>query len=350
MRYWNVPIVGLVATALVSALAPTTPAEQSPRLTALHERFLTHLDTLDDAPDEVVAELRAAWESGETSGSSADRVDGALERLYPEFAAGRRALEASRADEAARALEPLIAANDPFLAANALYYTALAHWQAERADSATALLMGHSRLWLELDALTAHAPELHLMRSFGDARAGHYHAAATALRELLTRYTDADEGFRARVGSLLQRIVGRGLDRLDEAATRMSSAAERLTRGDTGEATRAEQTRVLTVLDELIAQAEQQMTPPQSKPKPTPAPSPQEGQSKPEQAAKESTERTGPGQTAELGDAPQAQPGAAWGKLPPAERERVLQAIGERHPSRYRQLVEQYYRALAEEP
>ena len=31
------------------------------------------------------------------------------------------------------------------------------------------------------------------------------------------------------------------------------------------------------------------------------------------------------------------------------ERERILQSIKERFPSRYRQLVEQYYRSLAEQ-
>ena len=38
-----------------------------------------------------------------------------------------------------------------------------------------------------------------------------------------------------------------------------------------------------------------------------------------------------------------------WGQLPPAQRERILDSLRDRFPSRYRQLVEQYYRSLAEE-
>ena len=45
-----------------------------------------------------------------------------------------------------------------------------------------------------------------------------------------------------------------------------------------------------------------------------------------------------------------ANPGEMWGSMPPAERERILQALRESFPSRYRQLVEQYYEELAKKP
>jgi hypothetical protein len=36
--------------------------------------------------------------------------------------------------------------------------------------------------------------------------------------------------------------------------------------------------------------------------------------------------------------------------MPPADRERILQALRESFPNRYRQLVEQYYEQLAKKP
>lgn len=39
-------------------------------------------------------------------------------------------------------------------------------------------------------------------------------------------------------------------------------------------------------------------------------------------------------------------PGEAWGGMPPAERDRILQAIKKTFPSRYRDLVEQYFKQL----
>jgi predicted Fe-S protein YdhL (DUF1289 family) len=44
-----------------------------------------------------------------------------------------------------------------------------------------------------------------------------------------------------------------------------------------------------------------------------------------------------------------ARPGEEWGKMRPEERERVMQALRQSFPSRYRQLVEQYYRELAKQ-
>lgn len=40
-------------------------------------------------------------------------------------------------------------------------------------------------------------------------------------------------------------------------------------------------------------------------------------------------------------------PGEAWGSMPPAERDRILQAVTKNFPSRYRDLVEQYFKQLS---
>lgn len=42
----------------------------------------------------------------------------------------------------------------------------------------------------------------------------------------------------------------------------------------------------------------------------------------------------------------QARPGEAWGAMPLVERDRILQAIKKSFPSRYRDLVEQYFRQM----
>ena len=38
-----------------------------------------------------------------------------------------------------------------------------------------------------------------------------------------------------------------------------------------------------------------------------------------------------------------------WGRMPPKERERILQSMQEQFPNRYRELLEQYYEHLAKE-
>ena len=38
---------------------------------------------------------------------------------------------------------------------------------------------------------------------------------------------------------------------------------------------------------------------------------------------------------------------SGWGDLPPKEREQALQQIGREFPAHYREVIEQYFRALA---
>ena len=58
----------------------------------------------------------------------------------------------------------------------------------------------------------------------------------------------------------------------------------------------------------------------------------------------------GQAQRGELGERRKANPAEVWGTMPPAQRKRVLQALKDNFPARYRQLVEQYYEELAKKP
>ena len=108
------------------------------------------------------------------------------------------------------------------------------------------------------------------------------------------------------------------------------------------------QQRILTLLDDAIAAAEQQEHGATQR---TESPSDTPGQTSglPTDPADVSAERRGTGTVGPLGTMPGASPADAWGQLPPAERERILQGLRARYPARYGELVEQYYRALAEE-
>ncbi len=65
--------------------------------------------------------------------------------------------------------------------------------------------------------------------------------------------------------------------------------------------------------------------------------------------AAQSTTPAGEATTGQLHDAPRAAPGDVWGQMKPQERARILQVLQENFPSRYRELVEQYYSHLAKE-
>jgi hypothetical protein len=67
----------------------------------------------------------------------------------------------------------------------------------------------------------------------------------------------------------------------------------------------------------------------------------------PDRPAEESTVRMGPGGSGPLHDANRQ--GRDWAQLPPHKREQILQSMTEGFPPHYQQLLERYYRRLAEE-
>jgi hypothetical protein len=67
----------------------------------------------------------------------------------------------------------------------------------------------------------------------------------------------------------------------------------------------------------------------------------------PDKPADESTIRVGPGGSGPLHDANRN--GRGWGQLPAHKREQILQSMNEGFPPHYQQLLERYYRRLAEE-
>ena len=161
-------------------------------------------------------------------------------------------------------------------------------------------------------------------------------------------FPDAVEPVRVGARQLRLELERRQHGTLEEAAAVMGYSAARLRVTDTSPRVRERQDQVITLLDQLIREAEELEKRRQqgggagrsARGDPGRPRSPAEQSQLPGAA---------PGRIGAQHAAPPADPGEMWGRLPPAERERILQSLRDRFPSRYRQLVEQYYRSLAEE-
>ena len=164
---------------------------------------------------------------------------------------------------------------------------------------------------------------------------------------------------------LLRRATGRGDgDFMDGIMRLMADAREQLDREfDPGKQTQALQQEIVKRLDEAISAAQQQTR--RSSGKSTSRSDKRRGkqQAQPKQQPKQAdgqTEqvKTGTGQAAGTkGDAQRAERSRrlrefrrGWGHLPARDREEVLQGIDEDVLEPYRELVERYFRTLAEEP
>jgi hypothetical protein len=135
-----------------------------------------------------------------------------------------------------------------------------------------------------------------------------------------------------------QDLAGLKDESLDHVSRRMNDVRRRLELGQAGKQVQVVEKGVADSLDKMIKQLEDQ-------------------QKQQQQALGGSAQSSTPMQDSQL--APLKAPGkvdprdignqSGWGNLPPKEREEALQQIGREFPAHYRQLIEQYFRDLADE-
>lgn len=324
---------------------------------ALRARFEDHLATLAATRPLQVAAVRAALT--EDDGAKLPLsvlLPAALGRLDENFAAALQAFDEGRNEAAAEQFAKLAGNADPFIAGSATWFRARAQLDLGRYEAVQewlAPLLADEKQAEQLAAHTPFAPQLWLTLAACQWRNLEFEQAEQTLAALRARFDAPPEIVDVGARQLGLELSRREKGTLGEVAEVMDYSANRLNVADPDARLATQQERIIDLLDKLIEQREQQEQQNRGKGgQGGQQGQPQGGQAQgmPQSPPDESTAPpTTEADMGELHGAPKADPGEAWGKLPPAERERILQAIRERYPSRYRQLVEQYYRSLAEE-
>ncbi len=234
--------------ALPALALSTTNAAQKDEFATVISGFR---DALAPDADPALVEKLDGMSDGRVE---AGALTGVLRGLHPEFAEALRAAAEDPAEGIAK-LETLAGSDDPYLAAEASFYLAR-------------VLIGEERFE---DAL----PHLRKLRSdFADAslRTGeslYYQGVCNA--NMLQR-TDASDNLNAFIDQYPDaspRLVGAAWDlmaslervhrgSIGDVATHMEFSRRKLTLTDAGEVTQVVQGHIVTMLDELIAMAEEQ--------------------------------------------------------------------------------------------
>lgn len=126
-------------------------------------------------------------------------------------------------------------------------------------------------------------------------------------------------------------------DPIAEIAGDMGVVVRQLEKLSTGTSTQLRQKAVVAKLDELIAKLDKECA----------ACRGGASGANPTKPAADSIVKGGPGGIGDLHAARQA--GKKWGELPAHQRDRILQSMSEGFPPYYQQILERYYRRLAEE-
>lgn len=127
------------------------------------------------------------------------------------------------------------------------------------------------------------------------------------------------------------------VDPIFEISIDMHSVVGKLTKLSTDQPTQETQKEVITKLDALIAQLEKECE----------ACKGSKSGANPSKPAADSVIKGGPGGIGKLHSA--RDQGDKWGELPPHERDRILQSLTDGFPAHYQNILERYYKRLADE-
>ncbi len=347
----------LAAPAIAQTTIPLPPGEvpapkkdlpevtvHPPKPQAVLEAFTQQVRSLDAIDDRQRA---AALER--LAEPDRDAIIDALRVLYPPFAEASALLAAEKTDRAAAQFAELFNRADAYLAAYARYFAARAHVMAEDYERARPLL---APLTGQAIDRTLHSGQALFMLGLCHAELLDRDRAIATLAEFRRKYPDASERMTMGAEHLIDRLARIDEGTLGDVEDRMAYARRRLDLGRTADRTQTEQARIIAILDELIAKAEQRE---------------QSGGGGAGGAgggaggagggggggssggATQSTAPVGPAITGQVHQTHRGRPDEQWGAMPDRQRDEVLNALKTQYPQRYRELVEQYYRSLQED-
>jgi len=312
------------------------------------DRFLAGLDSAAAMPSEARQMLREKWSQCDGC-DPAEFLTQALAVTSPKFREGLDAYDADDYERCAKLMGDLRSDADPFVAVHSAVYeikSLVALEQLVEAGQQIRQLAegGGARV----AAYSYFAAELEFLDGFCLLADLQYDAAASALTRFLAGYPDAPPRLVIAARQMLLELNNREPGRMSEVADLMDYSGRRLKTADGGEIVQTRQQRILDLLDQLIKEEEEKEK--NSCNNPSSGASGKSSGRSPTQPMQESQLPGGSPQEESLRASRRANPGEMWGAMPPGERERILQALRESFPSRYRQLVEQYYEELAKKP
>jgi hypothetical protein len=341
-------VISAKLAAMIGLLAVGQATPDAPDVAARIDRFVDWVQKSAEYDEQAKRFIADQWQQrrvGDPSGRTAF-LDEALAVLQPAMQQALDAIDAGHAAQAVEPLQPLCESDDPYVAVNASYYLARAFVESDRYEQAGATLdapLGRS----DLDEYTFHGDEMWFLAGFVAVHTLHYEQAAELLTQFQQRYPQAPERLRVAAGQMLAELAARQPERLGDVVDLMAYAGRRIRLGESGKPVRKSQDRAVELLDKLIEEQEQREQQCQLSGASSGS---IRGSARPSRPAQQSVlPQGGQAEVGPMHAAPAATPGQMWGQLPPAERQKVLQALQERFPTRYRELVEQYYRQLAQE-
>lgn len=310
--------------------------------------FIEHLEQNETYTSDGRAFVIRMWADRQEDDDADSFIAESLAVLSPPFRSGLDAYEDEDYAKAQKIMEGLSSDDDSYLSANASVFAIKSLVEVSRLEEARKLLEEFLSDPTAVDLYTSYAAEMAYVRGYLALQTIHYDEAAVLLQEMLARYPEAGQRLRVSARQILAELRRREPERIADVADLMVYAGRRLGHEDTAELVQEQQQRAIDLLEQLIEEAEQQEQGGGGGGGGSSGSN--GGKRSPQSPMQDSMLPGGSGAGVHLRSERRARPGEEWGSMPPAEREKILQSLRMSFPSRYRQLVEQYYEELAKQP
>lgn len=349
--------VWLVAGPVRAADAPATQPELRPILSpearreaarGLIDRFVAHVNGSPSYDPAAKAAVADGWRQHRGDEEPAEFLIAGLAIISPEFKAALADLEHEDYAKALPALAALTKAEDPYLALNAAVLRGRTLVEQEQMESAEPVLKSLVDRRADLMDKSFAEAEVDFLLAFAQLSTLQYEPARESLELFERLHPDAPDHYRLPARQMLQELRARQPDGLGDVSDLMVYAGRRLGVGEPGKPVQMKQDRAVELLKKLIDEAEEREKQSRQQGGGGKSGRPR-GYGQPNSPANRSMLPGGKSEIGPLGSMPPVRPGEEWGKMRPEDRERILQSLRRSFPSRYRQLVEQYYKQLGKE-
>ena len=329
-----------------------SPEQKQAAAVKLIDAFVAHLQADPQIAAAAKTAVRDGWAQHRKDQDPSEFLTAGVAIICEPYRNALQAIEKEDYAKVEAALRPLLEDKDAYKSLHAGALLARALVEEEKLEEAEALLGPLAAREKELMDKTFLEADVDFLLGYCQLSNLHYDEALASLQSFEVQHPDAPDRLRLPARQMLQELLTRRPESLGEVSDLMVYAGRRLSAGQAGKGVQEKQARVIELLNKLIKDAEDQENQQQSSSGGGSQDQRQnqpQGNPHPTQHAQESNRPGGKGTIGELHRSASARPGDEWGKMPPEERERVLQSLRRNFPSQYRQLVEQYYMQLAKE-
>jgi len=350
-RFW-----GLIAAAVLAAAPALAAVRTVEQETKIVDGFIAAVQgnkelAADQAQKAVDA---AAALKTEEEGRPIAITEG-LREIYPAFKEALKSLSEENLTAAATTLNDLAKASDPYLAADASYFQARVLLLQERYEDALPLL---DAIETKFADKSMRGGESLFLKGVAQSQMLKRKDAINSLERYLSENPNAPE--RMKIGAWRQleqlKLIEDGT--LSDVFAKMEYSRRRLALEDSGKPTQDEQKKIVTILERLIKEAEDKECnckgSGKGKPKPGEGqgkPGEGEGEGKPGEGKQGGTKGGGSKGTdgAETERLTRKGPTSEWSNLRDKDREAIFNALKQKFPGRYKELIEQYYKSFEED-